>query len=204
MSYAARTQRPPRTLTEIEQAKLLKVTGEHRAGYRDHVIISLALGTALRESELLGLDVGDVSPDGRKVRRRVALRIFKRSAKDPGPQEVFLPDAAYYKLKKYLSWKRGQGESLAQDAPLFISRLGRRLSTRMLRHAFHVWQERAELDRRFNFHALRHTSLSNLYRETKDILVVQRQARHKSITTSAIYTAPTDEDVLRAVRDLPS
>ena len=204
MSYAARTQRPPRTLTEVEQAKLLKVTGEHRAGFRDHVIFSLALGTALRESELLALDVGDVSPDGSKVRRRISLRVFKRSTQDPAPQEVFLPDAAYYKLKKYLGWKRTNGQSLAQDAPLFISRLGRRLSARQLRHAFHVWQERAEMDRRFNFHSLRHTSLSTLYRQTKDILVVQRQARHKSITTSAIYAAPTDEDVLRAVRDLPS
>ena len=204
MSYAARTQRPPRTLTEIEQAKLLKVTGEHRAGYRDHMIISLALGTALRESELLALDVGDVSPDGHKVRRRISLRIFKRSTADPAPQQVFLPDACYYKLQKYLVWKRANGQSLAQDAPLFVSRLGRRLSTRQLRHAFHVWQERAELDRRFNFHSLRHSSLSTLYRQTRDLLIVQRQARHKSVVTTSIYAQPTDEDVLRAVRDLPS
>ena len=204
MSYAARTQQPPRTLTEVEQAKLLKVTGEHRAGYRDHVIFSLALGTALRESELLGLDVGDVSPDGKKVRRRIALRIFKRSAKDPGPQEVFLPDAAYYKLKKYLGWKRANGQSLAQDAPLFISRLGRQLSTRQLRHCFGVWQERAGLDQHHSFHALRHSALSNLYRTTRDILIVQRQARHKSVVTTTIYAQPTDEDVLRAVRNLPS
>ena len=203
MSYADRTRRPPRTLTEIEQAKLLKTTGEHRAGYRDHVIFSMALGTALRESELVGLDVGDISPDGKKVRRRVALRIFKRSTAAPGPQEVFLPDSTYYKLKKFLSWKRDHNQSLAQDAPLFVSRLSRRLSTRQLRHAFHVWQERADFDRRFNFHSLRHSALSNLYRETRDIRLVQRQARHKSIMTTTIYAIPSDEDVLRAVRDLP-
>ena len=203
MSYAERTRRPPRTLTEVEQAKLLTVTGEHRAGFRDHIIFSLALGTGLRESELVGLDVGDISPDGKRVRRRIALRVFKRSTANPAPQEVFIPDATYYKLKRYLSWKRDHGESLAQDAPLFVSRIGRNLSTRQLRHAFHVWQERANFDRRFNFHALRHSALSNLYRETRDLLVVQRQARHKSITTTSIYTAPSDEDVLRAVRDLP-
>lgn len=47
-AYAAAIPRPPRTQTELEQATLLKVTGEHRSGYRDHVIFALALGTGLR------------------------------------------------------------------------------------------------------------------------------------------------------------
>ena len=45
-SYAAST-RAPRTLTLREQKALLKVTGEHRAGYRDHALYALALATAL-------------------------------------------------------------------------------------------------------------------------------------------------------------
>lgn len=204
MSYAERTKKPPRTLTDVEQALLLKVTGEHREGFRDHVLLSLALGTALRESELVALDVGDVSADGKKVRRRVTLRVFKRASDDPAPQEVFLPDGAFYKLEKYLRWKGRRGESLAPDAPLFVSRNHRRLSTRMLREAFRLWQERAGFDRRHTFHSLRHTSCTNLYRQTKDIRVVQRQARHANIQTTTIYAVPSDEDLLRAVRGLMS
>lgn len=203
MSYAERTRKPPRTLTETEQARLLKTTGEHRDGYRDHVLFSLALGTGLRESELVALDVGDVSPDGKKVRRRVTLRVFKRAAEDPAPQEVFLPDGVFYKLEKYLRWKGTRGESLAPDAPLFVSRNHRRLSARMLREAFRVWQERAGFDRRHNFHSLRHSCLTNTYRKTRDIRLVQRVARHRNITTTTIYAAPSDDDVLRAVRELP-
>jgi site-specific recombinase XerD len=203
MSYAERTRKPPRTLTEIEQARLLKTTGEHKDGFRDHVIFSLALGTALRESELLALDVGDVSPDGKKARRRVTLRVFKRATDEPAPQEVFLPDAVFYKLEKYLRWKDGRGESLAPDAPLFVSRNHRRLSARMLREAFRVWQERAGLDRRHTFHSLRHSCCTNAYRRTRDIRLVQRLARHKNIQTTTIYAAPSDDDVLRAVRELP-
>lgn len=202
MAYANRTRRPPKTLTEVEQAQLLKTTGEHRDGFRDHVLFSLALGTGLRESELVALDVGDISPDGKKVRRRVALRVFKRSTNDPAPQEVFIPDSARYKLEKFLRWKRARQESLAQEAPLFVSRLRRRLSKRQLRHVFHVWQDRAGFDRRHSFHALRHSALTNLYRQTRDIRVVQRQARHKNIQTTTIYAEPSDEDLLRAVRDL--
>lgn len=202
-AYAAAIARPPRTLTEVELARLLKVTGEHREGFRDHLIFAVALGTGLREHELAALDVGDVLHDDGRVRRRVALRTFKRSSSEPATQEVFLPDAAWYKLSKFVGWKRTSGESLAPDAPLFISRRGTRIATRTLRYLFRLWQERAGFDRAFSFHALRHTALTNAYRSSRDIRLVQRMARHKSVDTTTIYAAPSDEDILRAVRDLP-
>ena len=61
--------RAPETMTAVEQAALLKATAAHAAP-RDHALYSMALGTGLRLSELLGLNVGDVSPDGREVRWR--------------------------------------------------------------------------------------------------------------------------------------
>jgi integrase len=203
MSSYSTVPRPPRTLTEVEQAAVLRAAGEHRDGFRDHVLLALALGTALREHEIAALDVGDVLHQDGRIRRRIALRVFKRSSTDPAPQEVFLPDALWYKLGKLVAWKRGRSESLAPDAPLFVSRRGQRIATRTLRHLFRVWQERAGLDRRFSFHALRHSALTNLYRRTRDIRVVQRLARHRDINTSTIYAGPSDDDVLRAVRELP-
>jgi integrase len=202
-AYAAAIARPPRTLTEIEQARLLKVTGEHRDGFRDHVIFALALGTGLREHELAALDVGDVLHDDGRVRRRIALRVFKRSSSEPATQEVFLPDGVWYKLGKLVAWKRANGERLDAGAPLFVSRRGKRIATRTLRYLFRLWQERAGFDRVFNFHALRHSALTNAYRSTRDIRLVQRLARHKSVDTTTIYAAPSDEDILRAVRELP-
>lgn len=127
-AYAAAIPRPPRTLSELEQAALLKVTGEHRSGYRHHIIFAVALGTGLREHEIAALDVGDVVHDDGRVRRRIALRTFKRSRTEPATQEVFIPDSLWYKLGKLVSWKRGQGESLAADAPLFVSRRRRHIS----------------------------------------------------------------------------
>jgi integrase len=202
-AYAAAIARPPRTLTEVELARLLKITGEHREGFRDHVIFAVAVGTGLREHELAALDVGDVLHDDGRVRRRIALRTFKRSTTEPATQEVFLPDSVWYKLGKLIGWKRTSGESLAPEAPLFVSRRGKRIATRTLRYLFRLWQERAGFDRPFNFHALRHTALTNAYRTTRDIRLVQRIARHKSVDTTTIYAAPSDEDILRAVRELP-
>ena len=62
--------RAPETMTASEQAALLRATAEVP---RDHVLYSMALGTGLRLRELLGLNVSEVSPNGREVRRRVTL-----------------------------------------------------------------------------------------------------------------------------------
>ena len=51
-TYVDNIRNPPRTLTEAEQRRLLKVSGEHKAGFRDHLLFSLALGTGLREHEI--------------------------------------------------------------------------------------------------------------------------------------------------------
>lgn len=202
-AYASTVRRPPRTLTDIDQARVLKVTGEHRDGYRDHVIISLALGTALREHEIAALDVGDVVTNDGRIRRRIALRVFKRSAAEPAAQEVFLPDGTFYKLGKFLGWKRSHGQSLAPDAPLFLSSRRNRIATRTLRYMFRLWQTRAGVDQVKGFHGLRHSALTNAYRRERDILVVQRIARHKDVSTTMIYAAPSDQDILDAVRDQP-
>ncbi len=82
-AYADAIAKPPRTLTDPEQKLILKTTGEHRDGYRDHVIISLALGTGLREHELLALDCGDVFDEDGRARRRVTLRVFVTAVLTP-------------------------------------------------------------------------------------------------------------------------
>ena len=58
-------------------------------------------------------------------------------------------------------------------------------------------------DEEFVFHTLRHTACSNLYRRTLDIRLTQRFARHKSIITTSIYAHPSDDELMRSVRDLP-
>lgn len=163
MNYSDTIAKPPKTLTDIEQRLLLKTSGEHRAGFRDYIIFNIALGTGLREHEILALNIGDVFNTGGRVRRRVQLRVFKRSSKDVNYQEVLLPDSLRNKLNKYFGWKRRKGEDISEAAPLFLSRNGRRFSARQLRHIFGVWQKRAGFDRHFSFHSLRHSACSNLY-----------------------------------------
>jgi integrase/recombinase XerC len=202
-AYAENLVRAPKTMTEREVALLLKVTGEHRDGFRDHVIFAVALGSALREHEIVALNVGDVFEAEGHARRRVRLRVFKRSSGDDSGQEIILNDTLRAKLAKLYRLKRHLGDNLAADAPIFVSRKGNRLSERQVRNAFAVWQVRASLDRHFHFHVLRHTACTNHYRRHQNIRLTQKFARHRSIISTAIYTHPSDEELLRSVQDLP-
>lgn len=219
-NYSRSVRRAPRTLTDDEQKTILKVSGKHRDSYRDHVLISLALGSALRESEIVALNVGDVAEVSRtykgvvrveKIRRRIELQVFKgKKGKQRGAvgQEVFLPDATFYKLGQFLKWKKREGQPLEAPAPLFVSQPGNRfaggrLSTRTVRHLFREWQKKAGFDQLYPFHSLRHSAITNLYRQTGDLRRAQKHARHANISTTTIYEHVSDEELMRAVRRLP-
>ena len=106
--------RASETMTAAEQASLLLVTAA-RPGARDHILYSMGLGTGLRLSELLGLNVGDVRPDGREVWRRVTLD--PATTKGGRKGEVFLPARLIHKLRAFLAWKGEQGEFLEPTTP---------------------------------------------------------------------------------------
>ncbi len=192
--------RAPETMTAAEQAALLNATAAHPAP-RDHLLYSMALGTGLRLRELLGLNVGDVSPDGREVRRRVVLDPATTKGGQRG--EVFLPERLIPKLRRFLAWKRDSGESVVAYAPLFVSKRGSRLSPRAAQWRFAWWQRKAGFDRHYGFHALRHAAVTAVYRARKDLFLAQRFARHASPITTIIYTHPSDDELYAGVRDLP-
>ncbi len=203
-AYRDTVRRPPKVLTEREIVALLRVTGAHVRGFRDHVLFGLALSTGLREHELLALDVGDLrAPDGR-IRRRIQLRVWKRSNRDASQQEVFLNDTIRAKLERLLQLRARGRRPLPDDAPVFVSARGTRLSSRRVRSTFAHWQQVAGFDRHLTFHALRHSAVTGLYRKTKDPRLAQRFARHASPVSTAIYTHPTDDDLLAAVAQLPA
>lgn len=188
-----------RTLSERDRARLLAATGARSATYRDHMLFALALGTGLRCHELLALDCGDVYNRRGGARTRIELRVYKRS---PSAQTVGVTEGMRKKLDRLRSWKRHRGEGTEPNDPLFVSRLGRRLSKRRAREIFAGWRDELELPRRLSFHALRHTFCQRLYEHTGNLRLVQVAARHASLQSTTIYAAPSDESVLRAVSEI--
>lgn len=197
MSHYVGRQTPPRCLSIEEQQRLLHVTGEHRKGYRDHVILALALGSGLREHEIAALNVEDVWA-GASIRHRIVLKVFKGSKRKGGNEEVMLPDPLRHKLERYV---RNHAPTIG---PLFVSKKGRRISCRQLRRMFELWQKRAGFERHYRFHDLRHTYCTAVYRSSgRDIRQVQQLARHRNLQTSVIYTHVTDEELFATLNKLP-
>lgn len=198
----------PRTLTDAEQLRLLRETARSAEDMRDHLLFALALGTGLRVSELVALNVGDVR-NGKGAKGLVNLRPEITKGKRGG--EVALPERLRRKVARYIRWKCDRGETVDAGAPLFCSRgggrsrakAGTRLSRRGAQAAFTAWQKRLGFDRICSFHQLRHSYCTNIWRATHDIRLVQKAARHSTPTVTSIYAVPTTQDLVDAVQDLP-
>jgi site-specific recombinase XerC len=115
---------------------------------------------------------------------------------------VFVPDKLVPKLKRFWTYKRRRGESLDLNGPLICAQSGRRLSKRRVQFLWRQWQVRAGLDRLYPFHALRHSAVTNVYRQTRDLFLAQRFARHASPLTTTVYTHPGDEEMRGRLRSL--
>ena len=187
----------PTTLTQAEQRTILRATAKHP---RDHVIISLALGTGLRLGEIVGLNVGDLFNGNGRPRTRIRIR--REIAKGGRAGDVFLPDRLVEKLRRFRAFKNGRRESLRPDTPLFCNQSRTRISKRRVQFAWREWQKRAEFDRLYPFHCLRHSAVTNVYRATRDLFLAQRFARHVSPLTTTIYTHPSDEELQVRLRGI--
>ena len=73
------------------------------------MLYAQALGTGLREHELIALSVGDVFRDGRP-RRRLLLSVFKGAEPTGGTQEVLLSESLRGKLRRFWGWKARERE----------------------------------------------------------------------------------------------
>jgi integrase len=106
----------PRILTPLEQKRLLRVV-RAKAFPRDRALLSLALGTGLRLRELRGLNVGDISPDGKAIQWRVPLD--PKITKGGRGGTAFLVAGVRNELRRYLRSKVRAKDPLEPASPLF-------------------------------------------------------------------------------------
>ena len=191
---------PPKTLSAEEQARLLEIVAQ-RGSRRDLALLTLALGTGLRLREVVGLNVGDVTTKAGEAVWRVDLP--KKITKGRRGGVAFLPEKVRSTLANHLASMRVIGYWMPPKAPLFRSSLTtRRLSLRRVQTIFAHWQREACFETIYNFHTLRHTAITNVYRATKDLFITQRFARHASPVTTVAYTHPSDEEVYARIGQL--
>jgi site-specific recombinase XerD len=184
---------PPAFLTDAEVRRLLKaLTGRTSAlAQRDRALVETFLATGVRLQELVGLDIADVDLD--------AKHLHVRRAKGGQPQIKFLNTHLRGILRRYLQWRKRQGESCPA---LFISQRGTRLSPRQVGYRFAHWLREAGIEKAISPHGLRHTFATRLYSRTGDLLVVQRALGHRNIATTEIYTHLVDGALEEALERL--
>ncbi len=179
--------RLPKALKIEEVTSLISYVsmGDTPSALRDGAIVELLYGTGARISEIVGLNVQDISKfDGDQV---TALRLTGKGGKT---RVVPIGKYAQIALDQYLVRVR-PGLLKKQESALFLNSRGSRLSRQsiwsMIAHGAHS----AGIASDVSPHSLRHSFGTHLLDGGADIRVVQELLGHSSVTTTQIYTLVT-------------
>lgn len=154
---------------------------------RDLAIVSLLLGTGIRVSELVGIDLDDVNFDDLSfvVTRKGGARVILYYSEEVAG---YLYD--YYTL-------RTADETLKNEPALFLSLQKRRITTRAVENIIKKYSLVATPLKHITPHKLRSTFGTQLYRNTGDIYVVADVLGHKDVNTTKRHYAAITEDIRR-------
>jgi site-specific recombinase XerD len=184
-----------RPLNELEiQAILQAFYGKYEI--RNRTLFLLGLNTGARISELLSLDVGDVWRFKRPVD---IIYLQKRHTKGKlVGRQITIKSGAQQAIFELIQWKRQNKESLAKDAPFFVSRQGGRLKRKQAHNIFSDAFKACELPGQVTTHSLRKTFANHVLRASGgNIKVLQELLGHQHLSTTEAYLS-FDLDELRA------
>ena len=183
---------------EPEGARSAKKEGQETAAWpeRDRVIFEMLYGCGIRNSELVGLDMGSV-----KWRDDAVL------VRGKGRKERLVPmgDEAAAALRVYLPLREaklaaaGKG-ALVQDGPLLTNlrmRGGCRLTTRSVGRIVKAIALSRGLAADVHPHTLRHAFGTHMLEEGADLRAIQEMLGHERLSTTQRYTQLTVGQVQR-------
>lgn len=164
---------------------------------RDMAIVALFLGTGIRVSELVGLDVNDFDMGNNSfiVTRKGGNRVI-----------LYLNDEIKSYLTLYLITRNLLEKTTVQreNIPMFLSMRDTRLTTRAVENIIKKYAKVAVPLKKITPHKLRSTFGTELYRATGDIYVVADVLGHKDVNTTKKHYAALSEDVRRKASQVVS
>lgn len=184
----------PKHLTLEDSINLLDaVEGSNRE--RDYCILTLFLNCGIRLSELCGLNLGDISTDGK-------LRVTGKGNKQ---REVYLNAACMKAIEDYIRVRPKEGIVATDKNALFISRNHRRLSNKTVQLMVNNYLRRAGLGGQgYSTHKLRHTAATLMYQHGNvDVRVLKDILGHSNLGTTQIYTHVSDKQIKNAIDSNP-
>lgn len=159
---------------------------------RDVAMLTLFLGTGIRVSECVGLNVEDIDFDN---------NAFKITRKGGNQVILYFGEEVKEALLKWLE-VRNQKKLPENEKALFVSLQNRRITVRAVENLVKKYSRAVTPLKKISPHKLRSTYGTNLYRETGDIYIVADVLGHKDVNTTRKHYAAISEDKRRSVADI--
>jgi site-specific recombinase XerD len=152
---------------------------------RDIAIITLLLGTGIRVSECVGLDIDDVDfkNNGVKVHRKGGAEAV-----------VYFGDEVRDALLSYMEERNMHTPAEGHANALFLSLQNKRIGVRAVENLVKKYSRLVTNLKNITPHKLRSTYGTNLYRETGDIYLVADVLGHKDVNTTKKHYAALEDD----------
>jgi integrase/recombinase XerD len=192
-------QRLPKALTVEEVTKLVEAAKDPSAPItlRDYLLLELLYSTGARVSEVVGINLNDISES---VIGGESIWVLKLRGK--GGKERIVPLGSYAKsaIDDYLVRCRPSLLKKLNEGALFLNARGTRLSRVSAWEIVKKAAIKSGLTARVTPHIFRHSYATHLLDGGADIRVVQELLGHASVTTTQIYTLITIDKVRESYR----
>lgn len=185
--------KPILMLSEEEMARILSLadSGEsltesqkhfhQKTSRRDYALLSLFLGTGIRVSECVGLNLADVN---------LEEQAFIVTRKGGNQVMLYFPSEVGQALQRYLELRETIETLPGHEEAFFLSLQRRRITVRAVQQLVKKYASHAApLKPRISPHKLRTTYATNLYNNTGDIYLVADALGHSSVDTTKRHYA---------------
>ena len=146
-------------------------------GCRDKAMLEVLYATGIRVSELIGLNVDDVSLTGG----------FLRCASGEKLRLIPLYPEAVSVLRDYIENVRPSMVAAPGERSLFVNVSGERMSRQGLWKIIKYYQEKAHIDKEITPHTLRHSFAAHLLENGADLRSIQEMLGHSDISSTQVY-----------------
>ena len=152
---------------------------------RDLALVTLLLGTGIRVSECVGLNIKDINFQVN------GIRIIRKGGYEA---IIYFGDEVEAALKDYLSIRNEIIPETGHEEALFLSLQKKRITVRAVQNLVKKYASKVTTLKKITPHKLRSTYGTSLYKETGDIYLVADVLGHKDVnTTRKHYAAQADE-----------
>ena len=168
----------PQILTSKEVELLLEQPECTDAkGYRDRAMLELLYATGIRVTELISLNVSDVS---------LAVGVIRCRKKDK-ERVIPLYPKAVKALAEYMEFIRPQMIATPDEQSLFVNVNGERMTRQGFWKIVKTYQAKAHIEKDITPHTLRHSFAAHLLENGADLRSIQEMLGHSDLSSTQIY-----------------